>query len=106
MRKLYLVVAVAVLAGCGAKPVTEADFDRIANYYFDLKLTQAGIEWDDYQVEEDIIINSKSCYCLSAVNAEDEVVYSIGIMKDGSGVYNYGMTTGKATRIGGSEVGR
>ncbi len=104
---LVLVCTTGLLAGCGAKPVTEADFDRIANYYFDLKLTQSGIEWDgEYKVQEDIIINSKSCYCLSAVDADGEVLYSLGIMKDGSGVYNYGMTTGKATRIGGSEVGR
>lgn len=103
---LVLVCTTGLLAGCGAKPVTEADFDRIANYYFDLKLTQNGIEWEDYQVEEDIIINSKSAFCLSALDADGEVVYSIGIMKDGSGVYSYGMTTGKASRIGGSEVGK
>ncbi len=103
---LVLVCTSGLLVGCGATPVTEDDFDRIANYYFDMKLTDQGIEWTDYQVEEDIIINSKSAYCLSAVNAEGEVVYSLGIIKDGSGVYNYGMTTGKATRIGGSEVGK
>ncbi len=103
---LVLVCTTGLLVGCGATPVTEDDFDRIATYYFDMKLTDQGIEWTDWQVEEDIIINSKAAYCLSAVNAEGEVLYSLGIIKDGSGVYNYGITTGKATRIGGSEVGK
>ncbi len=103
---LVLVCTTGLLVGCGATPVTEDDFDRIATYYFDMKLTDQGTEWVDWKQEEDIIINSKSAYCLSAVNAEGEVLYSLGIIKDGSGVYNYGMTTGKATRIGGSEVGK
>ncbi len=103
---LVLVCTTGLLVGCGATPVTEEDFDRIATYYFDMKLTEQGMEWVDWQQEEDIIINSKSAYCLSAVDAEGKIVYSIGIIKDGSGVYSYGMTTGKATRIGGSEVGK
>ena len=105
---LVLVFTTGLLAGCGAKPVTEEDFDRLANYYFELKCNQEGnMGWEgEYKVQEDIIINSKTAYCLSALDAEGEVIYSLGIMKDGSGVYSYGMTTGKATRIGGSEVGR
>lgn len=103
---LLVLACTGLLVGCGATPVTEADFDRIATYYFDMKLTEQGTEWVDIQVEEDIIINSKAAYCLSAVDAEGEVLYSIGIIKDGSGVYNYGLKTGKATRIGGSDVGK
>ena len=103
---LVLICTTGLMVGCGAKPVTEDDFDRIATYYFDMKLKDQGIEWASWQQEDDVIINSKSAYCLSAVDAEGEVLYSLGIIKDGSGVYNYGLTTGKATRIGGTQVGK
>lgn len=103
---LVLVCTTGLLVGCGATPVTEADFDRIANYYFDKKLAEQGMEWEDWKQENDVVINSKSAYCLSALDANGEVVYSIGIIKDGSGVYAYGIATGKATRIGGSNVGK
>lgn len=103
---LVLVCTTGLLVGCGATPVTEDDFDRIATYYFDMKLTEQGTEWAEWKQEADIIISSKPAYCLSAVDAEGNVLYSLGIIKDGSGVFNYGLTTGKATRIGGSDVGK
>lgn len=103
---LVLVCTTGLLVGCGSTPVTEDDFDRIATYYFDMKLTDEGTEWAEWKQEADIIISSKPAYCLSAVDAEGNVLYTIGIIKDGSGVFSYGLTTGKATRIGGTDVGK
>lgn len=103
---LVLVCTTGLMVGCGATPVTEDDFERIATYYFDIKLTDQGVEWADWKQEADVIISSKPAYCISAVDAEGAVLYSIGIIKDGSGVFSYGLTTGKATRIGGTEVGK
>ncbi len=102
---LVLVCTTGLMVGCGATPVAEADLEKIATYYFDIKVAELGEEWVTIQREADSIVNSKSVYCLSALDAEGAVVYTVAIMKDGSGVYNYGLATGKAVRIGGCNVG-
>ena len=101
---MLLVVCVAgLLVGCGAKPVEEADIDRISTYYFDQKL--GDNTWTNMTRLDDVVLTNKSGYCVSAETLDGSSSYCIVIMKDGSGVYSYGIQTGKANRLGGTDVG-
>ena len=101
---LVVVCTTGLLAGCGATPVTEDDFDRIATYYFDKKVGEG--EWVTWRQDEDVFVQNKDAYCMSAVDENDEVLYTIAIAKDGSGVYRYGLVTGKTEKLGGCNVGK
>ncbi len=97
---VVMMVMAMVLTGCGKKEVTEADLERIANHYFGEKFEGEKFEWKQ---EEDKVVTAKAAYILSA-ESESGKTYCIAIIKDGSGVYSYGLTSGKAARIGSSNV--
>lgn len=90
-----------VLSGCGNKAVTEEDLERISTYYFDKKFEGEHYTWERV---DDTVVTAKEAY-VTLAKADSGIEYSIAILKDGSGVYSYGIATGKANRLGGCNVG-
>lgn len=100
---LVLLVGLSlVLTGCTDKTVTEDDLDRIATYYFDKSF---GDKEYTYKRENDTVINAVEAFVLTGDAKDGSATYTIGIRKDGGGVFSYGIASGKAVRIGGSNVG-
>ena len=99
---LLVLCMTCVLAGCGSKEVTLEDVNRIAKYYFDQQF-----EDEEYEIQEekDAIVSQKEAYVRSAIGKDSGYKYSIAIHKEGSNVYSYIIESGKALRIGGTNVG-
>ena len=100
---LVVICLTGLLVGCSSKPIEEDDIDPIAVYYFNQKCGETG--WSDWDFNDDTVVNAKEAWCVSAFTEDGDDVYTIAILKDGSGVYSYGLETGKAQRIGGCNVG-
>jgi len=99
---LVLIMAMSmILVGCGTKEVTEADIDKIATYYFEKKF---GDESFTMERSADKVVTAKSAFVVTGTS-ESGIDYTIAILKDGSGVYSYGIESGKANRLGSCNVG-
>ncbi len=98
---LVLMLALSMLlTGCAYDEVTEDEIGPIAEWYFDRDFEGADFT---YERNEDKIINSKDAYIVTGTS-ETGSTFTIGILKDGSAVYEYGIASGKAQRIGTTTV--
>ena len=96
---VLMMVLSMVLAGC-SQPVTEDQIDDIAVWYFNRKF---GDEEYTYERNEDKVITASECYVLTAKTAKG-IKFTIAIDKENGAVYDYGIDSGKAQRMGSASV--
>ena len=96
---VLLTVLSMVLAGCST-PVSEDMIDPVAEWYFNREF---GEQEYTYERNEDKVITAADCYVLTAKTAKG-MKFTIAINKENGAVYNYGIDSGKAQRIGSAGV--
>lgn len=96
---VLMTVLSMVLAGC-SRPVSEEEIAPVAEWYFN---RQFGDQEYTYERNEDKVITAADCYVLTAKTAKG-LKFTIAINKENGAVYEYGIESGKAQRIGSSSV--